>query len=251
MITTKMKILFLDIETSPNTAHVWGLWDQNIGLNQLLETSKVLCWAAKWYGKQGIMYESIYQSNPKAMLKSVYCLLEEADAVVHFNGTKFDIPTLNKEFLLHGFRPPQPVKQIDLLKVCRNRFRFPSNRLDYIANILGLGTKRKVGHELWIGCMENDPKSWKEMEKYNKHDVKLLEGVYGKLLPWIKDHANYNLYGDHSLVCPNCGSTHYQRRGIAITRTLRYTRHSCNNCGTWFRGAKSQGPKATEKYIQI
>ena len=27
-----MKILFLDLETSPNLAHVWGLWQQNVAI---------------------------------------------------------------------------------------------------------------------------------------------------------------------------------------------------------------------------
>ena len=31
-----MKILMIDIEVSPNTAHVWGIYDQNISINQLL-----------------------------------------------------------------------------------------------------------------------------------------------------------------------------------------------------------------------
>jgi len=34
-----MQILLLDIETAPNTAHVWGLWNQNVSLNQLMESS--------------------------------------------------------------------------------------------------------------------------------------------------------------------------------------------------------------------
>ena len=41
------KILLLDIEMAPNVAHVWGIWDQNIGINQLQESSYVMCYAAK------------------------------------------------------------------------------------------------------------------------------------------------------------------------------------------------------------
>jgi chromosome partitioning protein len=37
-----LKVLLLDIETSPNLAHVWGIWQQNVGLSQLLETYAVV-----------------------------------------------------------------------------------------------------------------------------------------------------------------------------------------------------------------
>lgn len=245
-----MKLLLLDIETSPLTAHVWGLFDQNIGLNQILDTGKVLCWSAKWYGKAQVYFDSTHKSDHKTMLQGIYNLLQEADAVIHYNGTKFDIPVLNKEFLLHGFSPPAPYKQIDLLRVARRQFRFPSNRLDYVAAALGLGKKRKTDHQLWIDCMNDVPKAWKEMEAYNKHDVVLLEGVYVKILPWIKGHANHNLYGK-TLVCPNCGGNHYQRRGTATTIALRYPRYQCTDCGTWFRGTPSQGPKPKEKFYSI
>ena len=47
-----MKILILDIETSPHTGFHWGLFQQNISIGQLIESSSVLCWAAKWLGKK-------------------------------------------------------------------------------------------------------------------------------------------------------------------------------------------------------
>lgn len=247
-----MKILLLDIETAPNTAHVWGLWDQNVGLNQLLESSYVLCWAAKWLGDPHIFFSSVYETDTRKMLKEIHRLLEEADAVVHYNGTKFDIPTLNKEFLLHGLKPPAPYRQVDLLKVARNQFKFPSNRLDYVASALRLGDKYKhEGHELWIKCMNNDPTAWKEMEKYNKHDVLLLEAVYDRFKPWIRHHANHALYGSNGLVCPNCGSTSYQRRGFAYTSASKYQRFQCRGCGNWFRQGKSVAPRPDQKSVNL
>jgi uncharacterized protein YprB with RNaseH-like and TPR domain len=142
-----MKILLLDIETSPLTAHVWGLWQQNVGLPQIVDSGRTLCFAAKWLGEDKVIFSSVEKTNPKRMLLKIWDLLEEADAVVHYNGTKFDIPTLNKEFLLNDLTPPAPYKQIDLLRVARSQFKFPSNKLDYVANVLGLGKKTKhIGH---------------------------------------------------------------------------------------------------------
>lgn len=242
-----MKILLLDIESSPNTAHVWGLWQQNVSINQLMESSYVLCYAAKWYGDKEVMFDSVHKSRPKTMLKGIHGLLNDADAVVHYNGTKFDIPTLNKEFLLHSFNPPSPYKQIDLLRVVRSNFRFPSNKLDYVAQRLNLGKKHEhEGHELWVKCMNGDKDAWKRMEKYNIQDVVLLENLYGHLLPWIKSHPNHNLFSDGH-VCPNCSSSSLQRRGTAISATGTYQRYQCRSCGTWSQSTKSIKPSVEVK----
>ncbi len=245
-----MKILLLDIETAPNLATVWGLFKQNIAPNQLLESSYTLCYAAKWYQQKGVMYDSVYQSSPKKMLKGIHKLMEESDAIVHYNGSRFDIPTLNKEFILNGFLPPAPSKQIDLLTVARRQFRFPSNRLDYVAQALGLGAKHKTTHELWLKCMDKDPAAWKQMESYNKQDVLLLEKVYDKFKPWIKSPANHSVWSGQ-VCCPNCGSKDLQSRGFAITQAARYRRLQCKECGSWSKTGGSLAPKPINKVIPI
>ena len=148
-----MKILLLDIESSPNVAHVWGLFKQNISISQLIDSSFVMCWAAKWLGSDEMFFGSV-RKGKKKMLSHIYKLLEEADAVVHYNGLKFDIPTLNKEFLLGGLTPPSSFQQIDLLKTARQQFKFPSNKLDYVAKALNVGGKLEhAGHQLWVDCL--------------------------------------------------------------------------------------------------
>lgn len=245
------KILLLDIETSPNLAHVWGIWQQNVGLNQLLESSKTLCFAAKWLGKEEITFKSSYSTSHKKMLKSIHEMIDEADAVIHYNGTKFDMPTLNKEFLLAGMPPPSPVKQIDLLQVAKRQFRFVSNKLDYVSQALGLGKKTEhMGHELWVRCMAKDKEAWELMEKYNINDVVLLEKVYYKFLPWIKHHLNLSLTSGEE-VCPNCGGSHYHKRGYALTSVSRFQRYQCQGCGNWFRSNKNLRSKTETKLVNI
>lgn len=237
-----MKILLLDIETAPNLAHVWGLWDQTVGLSQLLESGYVLCWAAKQYGSREIMFDSVMKSKPIAMLKRIHALLDEADVVVHYNGRSFDIPTLNKEFVQHGLPPPSPYKQVDLLQVVKRQFRFPSNKLDYVAQKLKIGRKVKhAGHEMWIKCMARDKAAWAKMERYNKQDVRVLERLYDRLRPWITNHPNLGLYSTDGtkLTCPTCGSHELQRRGEARTVNTVYARYQCTGCGSWSRSALS------------
>lgn len=232
-----MKILFLDIETAPSLVHCWGLWQQNVAINQIIKPGYTLCYAAKWLGEDEVIFDSIYQTKPKRMFKKLLELMDEADAIVHYNGDRFDIPTINKDFLSFGLLPPSPAKQIDLLKTVKYRFKFPSNKLDYVSQALGLGKKVKhEGHELWIGCMENDESAWSRMKAYNIQDVLLLEKLYEKIKPWIKNHANASIHSDHDgIVCPVCGGSHYHKRGTYKAKSSTYQRFVCRTCGHWFR----------------
>ena len=232
-----MRILLLDIETAPNTAYVWGLWKQNVSISQLTDSSFVMCWAAKWLGEKEVMY-SDFRGGKKKMLNQVHKLLTEADAVIHYNGRRFDIPTLNKEFLEAGMKPPATYKQIDLLDTAKKEFRFPSNKLDYVARALKLEGKRKhEGFELWVKCMAKDPEAWAIMEDYNRQDVIVLENVYEHFLPWIKQHPNVALHdGMEEHACTKCGSDNVVSRGYAYTSVSKYKRYRCNDCGSWSRG---------------
>lgn len=246
-----MKILLLDIETAPNRVYSWGLFDQNIGMNQIIGSGYVLCWAAKWYGEKEMKFASVNQGKPKQMLGQIHKLLDEADVVVHYNGIKFDIPTLNKEFIKHGFKPPSPYKQVDLLKVCRYAFRFESNKLDYVSQALAIGAKVKhEGFELWVKCMEGDQAAWKRMERYNRGDVRLLETLYKRLLPWIDRHPSHGAHQDAPL-CPKCGSDHMNRRGYVVTRVMKYAQYQCQNCGGWARSSKSVSDRKGERLVNV
>lgn len=250
-----MKILLLDIETAPNTVYAWGLWDQNIGLNQVKETSYIMCWAAKWLGEERVMFSSIKKTTPKLMMGRMHKLLDQAHVVVHYNGLKFDIPTLNKEFIQHGFAPPAPYKQIDCLKEVKRMFRFQSNKLDFVSKALGIGAKiEHEGFELWTKCMDKkDPDhaaAWRRMERYNRQDVRLLEDLYLRLRAWIEKHPSHGAHEDIKC-CPKCGSEKLQQRGYAVTQALKYVRYQCQGCGAWSRGNKSVSLRKQERVMNV
>lgn len=235
------RILFIDIETGPNLAHVWGLWQQNVGLPQLLESGEVLCFAAKWHGKKKVFYFSSYHHGKERMLQEAHALLSEADIVVHYNGIRFDIPHLNREFVESGMEPPAPFKQIDLLRTVKAQFRFPSNKLDYVVQALNLGAKvEHSGHKLWVDCLQGKAGAWADMKAYNIHDVVITEKLYDKLRPWIANHPAVGLYSGEAHSCPACGAGEesLQRRGYAYTGVSVFQRYQCNECGKWSRGAK-------------
>lgn len=240
-----MKILMLDIETAPVNAYVWGLFNQNINIDFVQEPGRVLCFAAKWEGEDEVMFvsENDRPNRTKAhgkMIRTIHQLLHEAEAIVHYNGNRFDIPTLNTEFLSYGMAPPPPTAQIDLLVTVKKRFRLPSNKMDFAARIMGIERKlRHRGPDLWMDCMDGDQHAWVEMEAYNRQDVIVLEQMYNRLLPWITNHPPVGLYMGRPDACRNCGSKNLHARGYAYTKMTQYQRYRCNDCGTWTRGNKS------------
>lgn len=230
-----LKTLVLDIETSPNLAHVWDLWNQNVGISQLQEASEVLCVASKWLDAEEMFFFSNWGDGHHGMISGVHALLEEADAVVHYNGKAFDMPHLNREFVVAGFLPPKPYSQIDLYTTVKKRFKFASNKLDYVAQALGLGAKmHHSGHELWVKVLAGDRDAENTMQLYNEQDVLLTEKLYKKLLPWIPSHPNVGLI-DGTSGCTVCGSANMVERETTQTAMSKFPVYQCTNCGHWDR----------------
>ena len=184
-----------------------------------------------------MMFDSVHKHSRAHMLKRIHGLLDLADIVVHYNGSKFDIPTLNKEFVKHRFKPPSPYKQIDMLSVCRRMFRFESNKLASVVKSLDLSRKiEDHGFKLWVDCMKGKRAAWRDMERYNRNDVKILRQVYHRLLPWITKHPLLLTAAQQfGLRCPKCGSAHLQSRGSFFTRQAQHAQYQCRDCGGWFR----------------
>lgn len=234
-----MKILAIDIETAPHTAYVWRMWKENISTDQVIETGRVMCFVAQWIHSPFSEPEFVseFHDDHETVVRRAWDLLDEADAVVHYNGTKFDMPMLNREFLKYGLRPPSPYTEIDLLKTIRKRFRFSRNSLDAVLRELGIGQKRRhEGFTMWVKCMQGDPEAWDEMRAYNLDDVTEMRKLYETVLPWITNHPNHALYKwTDRPTCTNCGGNHLQKRGYAFTKTQKYRRYQCQDCGTWTR----------------
>jgi hypothetical protein len=241
----KPNIWVIDIENTPNLAYVWGMWDQNVNLQGLVETQKVMCFAAKRHGEKKTEFWSAYEHGEDAMFQRAYEIMDEADIVVGYNSRRFDVPHLNREFLLRKYKPYAPVKHVDLLTVVRQNFRFASNKLDFVAQQLGVGRKTKhSGFDLWLKCMADDPTAWKLMEKYNRQDVAITDKVYTEVKGWITTHPDISAYEDLEGGCKNCGSDHLQRRGPVPgkqSKTRDYYRFQCVECGTWTQGSTKKG----------
>jgi uncharacterized protein YprB with RNaseH-like and TPR domain len=233
-----VKILFFDLETSPITAHTWGLWQQNVSINQIIESTEVICFGARWYGQKKVIFKSVHHHGKLEMLKTLHALMDEADVLVGWNSKAFDHKHVNREFVEAGFWPPSPTKDLDLMTVVKSKFKFPSNKLDYVAQTLGVGAKvQHTGFDLWVKCMAGDRKAWSLMRQYQIQDVDLLVDLYEILKPWMgAQHPNTAAYIGKPDACIVCGGNQLVIRGKAITNTGSYKRYQCKDCGKWQRG---------------
>lgn len=238
-----MKVLIFDIETAPNLAYVWGKYEQDVVAFE--HERYMISFAYKWLGQKTISAYSLpmftgYKKDPesdKALVTKLHELFSQADVIIAHNGDNFDIKMANASFIRNGLTPPSPYKTIDTLKVARNNFKFNSNKLNDIGTLLDIGEKVETGgFKLWLGCLRGDKASWSKMVKYNKQDVVLLEKVYFKLRPWMKNHPNLNLDDGKEKACPACKSTKLHKRGWFYTSISRRQRYQCTECGKWSVG---------------
>jgi len=244
------RILLLDIETFPDVAYVWGVYDQNA--IAIRDHWFMLSFAYRWYKAGPVVCSTIEgekKGDDRRLAKEIHALMDEADIIVAHNGVDFDCKKINARLIVHGFSPPSPYKIVDTKREIKKVAAFSSNKLDWLCKQLGLGHKLEhEGFPLWQACAEsNDPAAWRKMERYNKHDVRLLGELYEVIAPWIKQ-PNAALYsGDERCVNPICGSTDlhvFPRLYFAMTRA--YRRMQCNKCGKWARAVISERtPRAT------
>ena len=154
--------------------------------------------------------------------------------VVAHNGDSFDFKKINARFIVHRIPPPIPYKTVDTKRVAKNVASFESNSLNNLGLDMDEGEKIKHrGFDMWEGCMAGIQKDWDDMKRYNKRDVDLLERVYLRLRPWIKNHP-------HLMRCPFCNSKNVVKAGIEVTNTTEYQRYRCKDCHEPSRGLEGK-----------
>ncbi len=253
------KILFLDIETAPILASVWGLWENNVPLNMIEKDWHVLSWSAKWQHEDRVMYadqsskEDI--TDDKTLMVFIWKLLDEADIVVTHNGKAFDHKKLNARFVVNGLKPPSSFKYIDTFLIAKKHFAFTSNKLEYLCQHLNVKYKKHKhekfpGFELWKACLSGNKEAWKEMEKYNKYDVLALEELYRALIPW-DNSINFGVYEEATHPKCSCGSVQFHSKGFAYTATGKYRRYVCACCGSENRDRNNLLSKLKRKTLTV
>lgn len=246
-----LRTLVWDIETAPMLAYIWQAKTEYVPAGAITHEVFMLGWAAKWEGESKVHSdilspeEAVAQDDSR-LVTGLADLVREADVVVAHNGDRFDIPMLNNRLLLQGLEPLGPVKTIDTCTMARKSFRLASNKLDYLAQQLGLGSKLPTSFDLWKQCYVGDEKALARMHRYNRKDVRLLEDVYQRLQPYVKGLPRL-VDADHrdQRVCPSCGKDALQKRGFHRTNASSFQRYHCQECGRWSRA------RAAEKAMKL
>jgi DNA polymerase elongation subunit (family B) len=231
----KKKRLFFDIETSPNIGFFWQSgYKLNIPYSNIIKERAIICICYKWEGESKV-YSLNWDENQddKTMLTAFMQVANEAHEMIGHNGDKFDLPWIRTRCLFHRIPTFPTYTTIDTLKQARSKFRFNSNRLDYIANYLGVGSKTETGFDLWKDIvLKNDKTALKKMIDYCKNDVNILEKVYKEISNYVPHKVHYGvLHTDDKCSCPECGSTDMRFSQKRYTATgMARIQLQCNSC---------------------
>lgn len=250
---TGPNILFWDIETSPIFAATWSLFQDHNSHDNILEDWKIICASWKWQRSNEIhsvawgnspnnKKSAVTKMDDANVIRKLYKVLSAADIIVAQNGDNFDWKKFQTRCIELGLSAMPRPQMVDTLRVARKEFRLTSNRLDYLGKYLGVGAKVETPKDLHMRVIRKEKGALDLMLKYNKGDVALLERVYNKLLPYIRNHPNYNAYVDDSNgkikpeVCTKCGSDHIQSRGRRGTLAGPRKVYTCMTCGNSMTG---------------
>lgn len=233
-----VKRLIWDIETSPNIGLFWQPgYKVSLSYDNIIQERAIICICYKWEGDRKIHSMEWRRGNDKKLCSDFLKVALQADELIAHNGDRYDIPFFNGRCVHHGIDPAPIWKTVDTLAIARKRFRFNSNRLDYLGEFLCGDGKIKTEFGLWKDILlDNCPKSMAKMVKYCKQDVALLEKVWKKLSAYHAPKTHVGVAnGLEKWTCAHCGSEN------VIKSKTRYTaagtvqhQMNCKECRRYY-----------------
>jgi len=177
------------------------------------------------------------------VVTELHKVLSQADLIVGHNSDSFDIKKINYKFIKHGLDPIDMPPTVDTLKAAKKYARASSNSLYYLAKEFNVEMKIDLGAGVMHAADDGCEKSLKKLVTYNKGDIRAGAELYFKLLPYIKNHPNVNktvsdTFSLETPKCGSCGSSNVYKNGVRKTKTARYQRWVCNDCGSSTKGPK-------------
>lgn len=211
---------------------------------------RVICIGFKWYGQKRVHllkaedYERDGLWDDSGLIAAFSKVFAEADYHATWYGARFDLPVVNARIIAGGLLPLPPIPHLDLWRTARYQFKTGGgNRLAKWQDFLGLPDEKTiVKPSIWIKARYGHQPSLEYIYQHCKKDVLVLEGVFERLRPWVRDEPQRRMFRPetHREACPKCGSLHTKRQGYKLTRTRRYQQWQCQSCGTWYRSRLSE-----------
>lgn len=249
MKKSKPKIVIWDLETLPDARAVYrnlptfGNWPGR-GFKGDIQT--IMCFGYKILGEKRAHSINLWdfkqwkkdRHDDLPVVKAAYEMLKDADGIVTHNGIKFDMKILNTRLKYHKLPRLPKIPHIDTKQLCSRHLALYSNRLGDVATFMGLTDKMHWSNkwDTWVKFefREESKKDLKLMDKYCKYDVIVLEEVFNEMREYAANIPNYNMFtGDpkESRLCPACGSGKLHKHGFKVTKTTKYQRYQCQDCG--------------------
>lgn len=165
--------------------------------DDLFKPRYIISWAASYVGDKKIWSDCVTPKearkwSDKRILPRLQELMDSADILAGHNLDAFDLKHCNARFLLNDIEPIVGKKTLDTLKIARSKFKFESNRLDYISQILGFRPKDDIRNSDWLKIVTTgDEKTLAKVLKYNKGDVRNGKAVLERLMKYSGKRTNY------------------------------------------------------------
>jgi hypothetical protein len=260
---TEPRIILWDLETLPDMEEAMEHWcglGAYPGLTLKAQISSIICFGWKVFGKDHKAkvdcawdFKTRWARNVNddyMLCKHAQRVLSTADAIVTWNGKKFDERHLRTRLEHHGLPPLPPFNHhIDLRQVSSKKMYFFNNKLMTVSEwLLEVHKREHEGWKLWVKTRKRDPAAMKTMKWYCEGDVLALESAYRRLRKFNKDTPNHNLFTiGERCVCPTCGGTRLKSHGWRYTQTSRYQQFFCKDCGSFGRTDKNgKNPRAID-----
>ena len=237
IVDRQARILTIDIERAPGTAHFYDARTDYIAPRSVVEYPRTICFAARWYGHKRPIFAAEWIDRD-AMIRKSWELYDQADVVYTYNGKRFDDKHLQGDWIMAGLAPPRPWKAVDLFAVVKANFAFEHKSLDAVSRRLGRpGKVHSFNMQMAIDACNGDRAAQRMMRIYNVGDIELTEWLADRLRGWITTHPHVGTFGD-DVRCNQCGGDDLTLQPTRYRAVLiDYALYRCDACGANVRGA--------------
>lgn len=243
----KPQILFLDTENAPCITASWGIHDQKISEQDIIQDWFFLSAQWSWNDSKQINVVSILDDksrfkkcfwDDRKVVETIADVMREADIIVGHNIKGHDLPKLKAKIAEYGLKPFNAPLIVDTLQWARE-FGFTSRKLAYLCKKLSLTEKLTHSKGAFVKTAVGDAVAIKEIVDYGKGDIEPLRKLYYRLRPYASNHPNMNHWrGKNVDCCPRCSSTNFKADGYRYTAVGRVPRNECLDCHKYFDAGK-------------